>query len=273
MLKDMKQLPLPISSQLFLSFIIIVCLSSCSDLRCIDGNNEMSNQSRKINAGFDGVTLTSDFSVFITPGQKDSISVEAESNLLPNIITEVKNGILELSTSNSICLNPRKPIIIRIYTDTISSLAITGSGSIQSDSIINEKLRISVSGSGTVKAPVNVQKLDAVIAGSGNIEIWGKSSISQLSISGSGNLESYGLDQDSCTTAISGSGNMFIYIRKSLQASITGSGSVFYKGNPEINMNISGSGKVINQQSGANSAYSSRSNFSTFPFRSMYMIY
>jgi hypothetical protein len=261
------------SFHLFLILFVLVFIVSCDDLRCIDGNNEMNTQPRSITAGFDGVSLSSDFTVFIVHGLKDSISVEAESNLLPNIITEVNRGTLELKTASNTCLNPRKPVIIRISTTNLTNLAITGSGTIQSDSITTNQLSISVSGSGSFKAPVNVKMFNAVIAGSGNIEVWGKASNADLSITGSGNMESYGLDQDSCNTAISGSGNIFVYVRKALSASISGSGSVFYKGNPEIDMHISGSGKVVNQKSVANSSDSFRGSFNVFPSRTMYMIY
>jgi hypothetical protein len=255
------------------SIFILEFLVSCNDLRCIDGNNEMASQSRQLTEAFDGVDLSSDFTVFIKHGTTDSVIIEAESNLMSNILAEVKNHKLELKTSENTCLNPRKPVIIRVYTNKTETINITGSGNVQADSLISEELSITVSGSGSVKAPIYVEKLNAAIAGSGNVEIWGKASNCQLDISGSGNLESYGLDQDSCISSISGSGNMFVYVRKMLTASISGSGSVYYKGNPELNTQISGTGKVVNQQNSNSRAYSPRGSFNSFSSRSMYMIY
>jgi len=258
---------------LFLSIVVFQLLAACNDLQCIDGNNEMTAQSRQLSGSFDKIGLSTDFTVFISHSDTNSLSVEAESNLMPNIITVVNNHQLELKTSENTCLNPRKPVIIRIFTNNIKDISITGAGTIQSDSILTEQLNITVSGSGSVKAPIKVEKLSASIAGSGNIEIWGKAANCQLDISGSGNLESYGLDQDSCVSSISGSGNMFIYVRNILNASISGSGSVYYKGNPELNTQVSGTGRVVNQQNSNNRAYSPRGSFNSFSSRSMFMIY
>jgi hypothetical protein len=256
-----------------LAAFITSFFTSCNDLNCIDGNNEMVKQSRPIASDFEGVSLCSDYTVFITHNSKDSISVEAESNLMPNILTEVKDHQLELKTTENTCLNPRKPVIIRIYCHDLTHLDIAGSGSVQADSLLSEHLDISVSGSGSIKAPLKVNILKAAIAGSGNIEIWGKAIHSRLDVSGSGNLESYGLDQDSCVSSISGSGNIFIYVRKMLDASISGSGSVYYKGNPELDCHVSGTGKVLNQQNSTGRAYSSMGNFNLMSAHSMYMIY
>ena len=273
MLQAMNKVKFTLVLQLLSAFIIIHFFSSCNDLRCIDGNNEMVTESRAVATDFNGVSLSSEFTVFITHSLRDSVSVEAESNFMPHILTEVKNRQLELKTTEKTCLNPRKPVIIRIYTNELEHIVLSGSGTIQADNIIAEQLKISVSGSGSVKAPIEVNNFHATIAGSGNIEIWGKATNSHLDISGSGNFESYGLDQDTCISSVSGSGNIFIYVRKMLDASISGSGSVYYKGNPELDMHISGSGKVVNQQSSKNSAYSASGSFYSLPSRSMLMIY
>jgi hypothetical protein len=269
----MTKLKSTLAVQLLLIFTLFICLASCKDIRCVDGNNEMISQSRPVISDFEGISLSSGFTVFISHSLEDSILIEAESNLLPNISTEVINHRLEIKTIDNSCLNPQKPVIIRIYTNRLNYLDISGSGSVTADSLISEQLNISVSGSGSIKAPIKASNLSISIAGSGNVEIWGKTSRSQLEISGSGSLESYGLDQDSCFSAISGSGNIFIFVRNALEASISGSGSVYYKGNPEVSTHISGTGKVVNQKSSANNSYPGRGSYNSVIYRSMYMIY
>ncbi|MBK7028174.1 MAG: DUF2807 domain-containing protein [Bacteroidales bacterium] len=254
-------------------FLILLATTSCSDLQCIDGNNEMVKEKRIPGSGFDAITLSSDFSVFITHSKVDSIVIEAESNLIPKIITETRNNKLELRTAGDICLNPRKPLIIRIFTNQISELDISGSGNIQSDSIISDQLMLTISGSGSFKAPIYVKNLQTTIAGSGNVELWGKATKGELIISGAGNIDSYGLDMDSCRTSISGSGNNYVFVRDLLEATISGSGSVFYKGSPEVQSHVSGSGSVVNKPSGSAQAMSRLGGFSIPPSRTIYLIY
>jgi hypothetical protein len=258
---------------LLLSFISALFFSACSDLHCIDGNNEMTKQARPLDTTFNKLVLTGDFSVFVVHSLKDSMSLEAESNLIPNITTEIKQNSLEISTAENTCLNPRKPIIIRVFSSRLTDMIISGSGTIQSDSNQINILRVTISGSGSFKSPVKVENLIATIAGSGNIEVWGNSRTSKLTISGAGNIDSYGLMQDSCYVAISGSGNTYLYVKNSLDATISGSGSVFYKGSPKIESHITGSGKVMNQLSNTGNAHLPSCGLSTIPSRSLYMIY
>jgi hypothetical protein len=50
---------------------------------------------------------------------------------------------------------------------------------------------------------------------------------------------------NSCDIRISGSGDVEVNVKESLEANISGSGSVTYRGNPaHVNSHSSGSGKV-----------------------------
>lgn len=246
---------------------------SCNELNCIDGNNEMTKESRNIERAFEGISLSADYSVFLRKSEVDSIVIEAESNLVPKIITEIRNNRLELRTEDNLCLNPRKPIIVRVFSNHIKDIDISGSGNVESDTLIADQFKLTISGSGSVKAPLWVRKIQTTIAGSGNAELWGKANDAEFSISGSGNIESFGLDMDSCRTSISGSGNNYVFVRKALNASVSGSGSVYYKGNPDVQMHVSGSGTVINRAAGGSHALNHYGGLSIAPYRTLYLIY
>lgn len=263
-----------------ISFLLSLTISlawiifpSCNELNCIEGNNEMTRDNRKTEQSFIGVSLSADYSVFLRKSDKDSIVIEAESNLISKIITEVRNNTLELRTENNLCLNPRKPIIVRVYSNKIQHIDISGSGDVESDTLLSNQLKVTISGSGSLKAPMWVDHLQTTIAGSGNVELWGRAKNADFSISGSGNIESFGLDMDSCQTSISGSGNNYVFVRKELDASVSGSGSVYYKGNPDVKMHVSGSGTVENRPAGGSHALNHYGGLSTAPYRTLYLIY
>ncbi|NVO19450.1 MAG: DUF2807 domain-containing protein [Bacteroidetes bacterium] len=254
-------------------YCILLLLPSCSDLHCKEGNNEMTIQSRQTDTMLESVCLNSDFTVFISRSSKDSISIESESNLIKDIITETINGKLVIKTADNACLNPRKPIIIRVFASNLKELELNGSGSITSDTLISEALALNISGSGNIRSAVKTQNLKVVMSGSGNLELWGKAGEARMDNSGSGSIESYGLDLDTCHTRLTGSGNVFTYVKEKLYASIAGSGSVYYKGKPELEQNISGSGKVMNQLKRTLQSYSGRGSYNSSSPRSLYTIY
>ncbi len=258
-----------------LSFVScsFVLIPACNNQKCTDGNNQTISQIRHIESGFNEISLSSGFTVYVKSSQKDSITVQAESNLMKDIITEIKGNRLEIRALNNTCLNPSKPVVINVYAKNINLFEVSGSGYIQTHSMISPRLCLNVSGSGTIKADSHVNCLEATVSGSGNIELWGKSVSSNMAISGSGNINAYGLNQDSCAAVLSGSGNLYVYAKKTLDVSISGSGSVYYKGNPSVNMHISGSGKVISLKSVGDQGYYYSGSVNTNLSKSVFFIY
>jgi len=256
-----------------LASLQLLFLPSCDELNCKQGNNEMAKEVRIPGHSFEKISLSSDFLVFLYHSDNDSLTIEAESNLIPEIITEVTNQQLLIGTRDNTCLNPGKPVIVKVFSHSIRALAITGSGTIESDTLQGDQLQLNVSGSGSMKLPVKTRELDAVISGSGSIETWGEAGNGRFNISGSGNIESYGLSITDCFTNISGSGNHYVFAKNRLNATISGSGNVFYQGNPDIETQVSGSGKVSRHTSGGNPTMNPSGSFNVSPLRPLYMIY
>lgn len=242
----MKLKPISLITSCALTVTILLGLSSCFNLNCIDGNNQVITQQRTIPGSFDEISLAADFTVFIKPGSsEEKIVVDAESNLMPYIITDIKGNRLVLRTPNNTCIDPHESVIITIFTNKkFHKLDISGSGYMQCDSLNVNDLSLNISGSGDIKLPLYVNTLDANISGSGDIEVWGEAKNSKLNISGSGNIRAINLIQNHCKAVISGSGNIYVYVINDLDVTISGSGSVYYKGNPLIEAHISGSGSV-----------------------------
>ena len=65
-----------------------------------------------------------------------------------------------------------------------------------------------------------------------------------LKISGSGKIIMDGVSAEKAVTHISGSGDIYVKLSQSLDATISGSGSVYYRGSPQVTTKISGSGTV-----------------------------
>ena len=87
--------------------------------------------------------------------------------------------------------------------------------------------------------------MDAVISGSGNLTISGEARNADFLVSGSGKIDADDLTLNDCEARVSGSGNMWVYVDRFLDATISGSGSIYYTGEPAIESRISGSGRII----------------------------
>lgn len=222
-------------------------LSSCF-INCINGNGNVVSDSRTPERAFEGIAVAGSFDAIVTPYSKDSIHIEAESNLMEYILTEVEGDRLVLKTPNNTCIDPRKPVIVHIFAKNIRQLSISGSGSILTDPFKTDQLSLSIGGSGSIKATFEAEKVEANISGSGNINLAGSAQQANYRIAGSGKIQAYDLSSTECVAGISGSGNIYLTAAEKLKASISGSGSVYYKGSPSTDINISGSGGVHTQK-------------------------
>ena len=217
--------------------------------KTITGDGNQKKESRTV-ADFSSLSSHGAIDVKIIYGQSNSISVEADENLLPYIETNVVNGKLIIQTKKNVNLRSRKKMIVSVSMTKINALQLSGSGNIDGNGSFtsDEETKIMLSGSGNIHlSSGSFKDLELAISGSGNIDVKGGSANSVLvSVSGSGNADCSDVTADKADVKISGSGNAKVNVNKSLTANISGSGNVYYKGNAsDISTRIMGSGKAI----------------------------
>jgi len=214
----------------------------------IEGNGNLKKEARDA-SGYTAVWSGGAFDVDISYGNSNSITIEADENLLPYIETVVEGNELKLRTKKGYNLKSKTKMKVAISLTKLTSLHVSGSGNVRGDGNFSNEgtTKISISGSGDIR--LNFDKfsaLDVAISGSGNMHLKGKeTSKINAAVSGSGNVDAYDVSASEVTAMISGSGNVNVTASKSITASIAGSGNVNYKGSAnDIKQHAAGSGKV-----------------------------
>ena len=236
--------------------------------KSIRGNHKMVTETRTT-SDYDGIGVAGSFDVKLVEGKEGKITINAEENLIPYIITEVDNNTLKIKWKKGYSISTNKHILVTVPFKSISKVSLAGSGDVYTDNatITSDNLKASLSGSGDIRLDVKTGKLEARIAGSGDIELTGITDDLSASIAGSGDIELTGITDDlSASIAgsgdvksydllakngdlrISGSGGIKANVSDMLKVSIAGSGDVTYKGNPKEDVRISGSGSVRSKE-------------------------
>ncbi len=212
----------------------------------IHGNETTTTITRSIN-NFDQVNLSGFFEVLLIEGKEGKVTLEGEENILPYIITEVKNGALKIKTKKNIHLKTNKKITITVPFEDINAISLGGSGNIiAKKTITGNKISFSVGGSGTIKAKVKVNSIQGSIGGSGNISLQGQTDHLKCSVSGSGNIKAYDLSTSELKVSLAGSGNIQVSVKNKIKANVAGSGNIYYKGDPKyVDIKSVGSGSII----------------------------
>ncbi len=184
----------------------------------------------------------------VKQGNSESVTIQAEDNLLPQLVTEVRNGTLHVENSErnwSDRVNPTKPVRITITVVELNRIQFPTAGKMMVEELQTDSLSLSVSGAGDVNmTDLDAGTLDFSLSGAGNINVEGVAESLELSISGFGNFNGGDLQSQTANVHISGAGSATVWAEESLDASISGAGSVDYYGDPSVNERISGVGSV-----------------------------
>ncbi len=203
---------------------VLLVLTGCS---VVSGSGQVKSETRQV-SGFTGIELSGNGEVTIEQGDTESLTIEADDNVLPVLTSEVEDSVLRLGTKPRTTVQTRSPIRYRVTLEDLTSVALSGSGSVSATNVRVDTLQVNISGSGTVN-----------LAGSADQQ--------ELDVSGSGRYEAADLSSRSATIEISGSGRATVAVSDQLRVEISGSGTVTYSGDPTIDQSISGSGRLVKQ--------------------------
>ena len=203
---------------------VLLVLSGCS---VVSGSGQVASETRSV-SGFTGIDLSGTGEVIIEQGGSESLTVEADDNVLPVLTSEVEGSVLRLGRKPRTTVNTRNPIRYRVTLPVLTSLELSGSGSVTAEGLQLDALRVDISGSGTVS-----------LAGSADEQT--------VEMSGSGRYDAAGLSSRSVEVDISGSGEATVAVTEQLRVDISGSGTVTYSGDPTVDQSISGSGRLVKQ--------------------------
>ena len=203
-----------------------VCFTGCSaviGLFSEVGNGTIVTQEREIE-NFTAIEISGAYSTEIIIGDKPSISIEADENLLEFITTENDGDKLGIRNSKSIYSS--HGIRIKVTVPDLNKLQFSGAGSVYVENISADKFNVRLSGAGSINLQGKVDKLEAGICGAGSLH-----AIKMIS--------------NEVHVSVSGAASADVYAGKSLHASVSGVGSVGYYGNPvDVKKNISGNGSI-----------------------------
>jgi hypothetical protein len=189
----------------------------------VRGSGNVITEMRDV-TGFSEIVVGGSGVVRVDVTGTESLSIEAEDNIMPLLETTVTNGRLVLDTTRSI--SPTVDVVYTITAATLEGLEVSGSAAVDASGIDATDFSVHISGSGDVVA---AGTLDGLLS---------------ISISGSGEFDGESLTAPDGNVEISGSGSAVVDVTENLEVSVSGSGNVDYLGTPAVDIDTSGSGNV-----------------------------
>ena len=240
-----------VSSLFFTSLIISSCaLIGGSGLGAgIQGSGNIQTETRDTGA-FQAISIEyPGAEIIIQQGDKETVELEADDNLLPQLSTAVLSGTLTIKnveTDWKNIVNPSKPVKINITVRDLSGIILSVPvGDLKVNDLQTGMLKLLVSGGAQVRLNgIDVNLLDSVLSGAGDIQASGTADELKLILSGLGSFNAADLRSNKADVELSGMGSATVRVEEELAATITGAGSIEYFGHPDVQQSVSGAGSV-----------------------------
>jgi Putative auto-transporter adhesin, head GIN domain len=201
-----------------------IATTGCGLEPVIHGDGRLVSEARSVSA-FHAVTISGSGQLRIHQTGTESLTLEAESNILPKLETRSQAGRLILGPAPGTRLESALPITYTLAVKSLDGLMMSGSGSSEATDLNSEQLEVILSGSGSVTAAGAVRRQN-------------------IQVSGSGSYHAGGLRSEDVTITVSGAGGAVVHAERTLEAYVSGSGWVEYIGDPLLTKQISGSGSL-----------------------------
>lgn len=186
------------------------------------GSGNVITETREV-SGFDEIAVFGSGKVIVDVTGSESLTIEAEDNIMPFLETEVRNGRLELEVDGNI--SPTQDIEYTVTAAELQGVSIAGSGDVTATGVDTDEFTVDIAGSGDVAPAGTAGELSVDIAGSGR-------------------FQGEDLVVTTATIDVAGSGDAVVNATEMLDIDVAGSGNVEYIGRPTVNQSVSGSGEV-----------------------------
>lgn len=199
---------------------------------------------------FHSIKISGGIDVLLTKGTEQAVVVSgADGNNGQSIVTEVKNGVLNISGGGVMKINHRKALKAYISYTTLESIIASGAVNVTfAESITQDRLNVTLSGASKIKATVNILKMEMELTGASDARLSGFTEEFILNCSGASDFKSFNLVAQSCEANISGASDAQITVETYLKVDASGASDFTFKGSPKkTDIKKSGSSDVSNR--------------------------
>lgn len=236
----MKKYQLNLMTIAAITTSLMISLTACTyAFDGVKGNGNVIKQERSV-SDFTGIEVGGAFDVYLTQGDKYEVIVEADENLMDIIETEVRGGILKISTSDEI--RDADEMNIYITFKTLDDLDFSGACEVESTNKLKfDELNLECSGASDVRLTFSAGELDLDCSGASQIELLGSAGEVSLDLSGASKLDAIEFEIEELDADVSGASSGKVMVTREISADVSGASSFRYKGDPSISdVDVSG---------------------------------
>ena len=189
----------------------------------VKGSDDLVTEERDVKP-FNKIVTSGAYDITVVVGEKQSVKITFDDNLVEIVQTEVKGKTLRIFSDKS--YRSQHDCLIEITVPELKEVVAKGSGDIVIENLKGDFFEYDLRGSGDVELGGEVDELE-------------------INLAGSGDIDTRNLIAKDAFVAIRGSGDVRVYASDSFDGAVYGSGDIDFYGNPDnVSKHIAGSGSI-----------------------------
>lgn len=204
---------------------------SAQDLK---SNGEVARETRSL-ASFDNIENDGAVNITLIQADIESVVVEADRNLLPVIITKVKDNKLFISTKEGTEIEKSTKLNVYVSFRDLKKLELNSVGNVSSQNQLKlNNLRIGNNSVGNISLNIDCNELEVENNSVGNTTLSGKVNKANIEMNSVGNLKASELTAQILSIESNAVGNAEVNSEKEIYIIQNGMGNITYRGNAVV---------------------------------------
>jgi hypothetical protein len=218
--------------KLVIASLLTILLSSCNMNFGVRGDGNVQTAQRNLNGSYDEIEVSQGLDVYLTQGDVESISVQADENLHDIIKTKIEDNVLKIYTKDNISYSEAQKVMVS-FKNVSKITATSGSDVYSTNTIDTETIRLVSSSGSDMKLDINAQSIDCSSSSGSGLKLSGNTTKFTASASSGSNISAGDLKAETSRVKASSGADITVNTSKELHASASSGGDVRYRGNPE----------------------------------------
>ncbi len=216
-------------------------------------SQEMVTQNRNIGS-FSGVKVASGIDLYLKQGNTEKLELNAPSDKINKIITEVKNGVLNIYFERNNWSwgwnwsNKKSPRVNLSFKDLNLIVAGGGSDVFSEGRLLFDKVSLEASGGSDMKLELTAEMVEVETSGGSDTYLSGSTKYFKGNSSGGSDLKAKDLRTQFSKVTSSGGSDVYIWVESELSANSSGGSDIYYYGNPKSVQKHSSGGSDITRR-------------------------
>ncbi|NND09981.1 MAG: DUF2807 domain-containing protein [Flavobacteriaceae bacterium] len=235
-------------TKIIVSIVMALLLVSCNfDMNLgpgISGNGNVTTETRDLDASFIGIKASEGLDVYLTQGNSESIKVQADENLHEIILTEIRNGVLHIHTSENIRRSSAQKVMVQ-FDDIENITSTSGSDVYSTNTIKADRLELKSTSGSDMELDIDANSIICNSTSGSDMRLSGTTDRFTAESNSGSDIKAGNLKARICNASASSGSDITLYSSEELTARASSGGDITYYGNPsKVNKKDGVSGSI-----------------------------